>query len=352
MKYLIWPLLILLIIARYFNTRPVFRTGDRVKITTTVYTDPVIYGNSQYLRISGLKVYLPLTPEITYGDKIILEGVIEGDKLKNPKIVDVGEGRFLLTNFRNKVIAFYQNNLPQPEGGLLAGIVLGAKGVVSRDFYDRTKLTGVAHIVVASGTNVTFVAAFLMSLATLIFSRRGAIVFVILGITSYLFISGFDAPLVRAAIMATVAFLAQETGRVVAAWRIFFLTVGAMLVVNPDWLTDTGFFLSFASTAALLLFEKRIREKLNFIPKIIKEDLSTSLAAQIGVAPILFVTFRQFNIWSPLINTLVLWTVAPLMIIGVVGGIAGVIFGSAGRLILYLGYPMLWWFVKVVGAFS
>lgn len=352
MKHLIWSLLILLIVVRYFTTRPIFRTGDRVRITSVVYSDPQTYGNSQYLKVSGLKVYLPLTPEINYGDKIILEGVIDGDKLKNPKIISVGEGRFFLTNFRNKVIAFYQNNLPAPEGGLLAGIVLGAKGVVSRDFYDKTKLTGVAHIVVASGTNVTFVAAFLMGLSTLIFSRRKAIAFVILGIISYLFIAGFDAPLVRAAIMATVAFLAQETGRVVAAWRIFFLTVGAMLVVRPDWLVDIGFLLSFASTAALLLFEKRIREKLNFIPEIIKEDLSTSLSAQIGVAPILFATFGQFNIWSPLINVLVLWTVAPLMMIGAAGGIAGVILEPVGRLVLYLGYPMLWWFVKVVEAFS
>jgi len=125
-----------------------------------------------------------------------------------------------------------------------------------------------------------------------------------------------------------------------------------MLVINPTWMGDLGFILSFVATGSLLIFEGRIHKKLKLIPEFLKEGLSTSLAAQIGVTPILFVTFGQFNILSPVVNALVLWTVPPLMIFGAVGGILGMTIPVMGKLVLYLSYPLLWWFVSVITFFS
>jgi len=348
MKYLIWPLLILLIIFRYFTTRPVYENGDRVRISARILSDPIRYSSSQYLKISGLKTYLPLFPEISYGDKVVIEGTVADGKLTSPKLISIGEQKTPLSGLRNSIISFYQNVLPGPMSGLLAGVVIGAKGAVSQDFYNQTKLAGVTHVVVASGTNVTFVVSFLMGVLTLYLPRRKAIVFAIFGIILYLFISGFDAPLIRAAIMSSVLFLGQETGRLTSTWRILFITAGLMLAYNPFWIGDTGFILSFVSTASLMTFEKRIGKWLEKVPGILKEGLSTSFAAQIGVAPILFVTFGQFNIWSPLVNALVLWTVPYMMILGSIGGVVGLVVPALGKAILYLSYPLLWWFVSVI----
>jgi hypothetical protein len=102
-----------------------------------------------------------------------------------------------------------------------------------------------------------------------------------------------------------------------------------------------------------MLFERRINSKLsNWIPNLFKEGLSTSLAAQIGVAPILFVTFGQFNPLSPIINALVLWVVPPLMILGTLGGVVGLVWPFLGKIFLILSYPMLWWFTKIVEIFT
>lgn len=352
MKYLIFPLLILLIAARVFMERPVFKNGDFVRITASVLSDPVRYPSSQFLKVAGLKMHLPLFPGVSYGDRIVVEGVVKDGKLEKPELIKIGSGKTILSGVRNSIISFYQSSLPEPEAGLLAGIVIGAKGALSLDFYDKTKFVGVAHVVVASGTNVTFVASFLMGVFTLFWPRRKAIGFVIVGIVLYLFISGFDAPLIRAALMSSVLFLSQETGRLASSWRVLLLTAGMMLVYNPWWIFDIGFILSFVSTASLMAFEARIRRFLKIVPEILKEGLSTSLAAQIGVAPILFVTFGQFNIWSPVVNALVLWTVPYLMVLGSVGGVLGSALPGVGRTVLYLAYPMLWWFVKVVSVFG
>ncbi len=351
MRYLIWFILILLIVFRYFTSRPVYQDGDHVRVTTTVYSDPITYTHQRYLKLAGLKVYLPLTPEISYGDKVVVEGVINKDKLDKAKLIKVGKEKSFGADLRIKIISFYQKVLPEPSAGLMAGVTLGSKGALTSEFWEEVKNAGVAHVVVASGTNVTFVVFFLMGVLTLFLPRRNAIPFVVVGIILYLFISGFDAPLIRAAIMSSSLFFAQETGRLVSPWRILALTALGMLAYRPEWITDIGFALSFVSTASLLLFEKKIRSKLLKIPKLLREGLSTSLAAQIGVAPILFVTFGQFNIWSPIINALILWTIPYIMILGAFGGVVGLVFPLFGKVILYLSYPLLWWFVQTVSLF-
>jgi len=358
MKYLIWPLLTLLIVFRYFTTRPDYQVGQTIRVTSVVYSDPIVYAGAvnstgyQSLKLAGLKIYLPQFPEINYGDEVVIEGVVGNKKLEKPILIKIKKSVGFGANFRNKIISFYQKVLPQPMSGLTAGITLGSKGSLTNEFWDRVRTTGVAHVVVASGTNVTFVVSFLMGTLTGFFPRRKAILFVILGIILYLFISGFEAPLIRAAIMAGFAFLAQETGRLISGWRILLITGGVMLIVKPEWLIDIGFILSFVSVASLLLFEKRIRDKLSFVPGFFREGFSTSLAAQIGVAPILFVTFGQFNIWSPVVNALVLWTVPYIMILGTIGGVVGLVLPILGRVILLLSYPFLLWFASIVTLFN
>ena len=344
--------MILLVFFRFVSTRPVYRNGEMIRITSRVLQEPVRYSFSQIISVAGLTVSLPLFPEITYGDRVVVEGKVENGKLVNGNLKVVMENRNWFYEFRKKIIGFYQKSLPEPSASLVSGMVLGSKASIPEKFWEGLKNTGTAHVVVASGMNVSIVAGFLMGLLVLFFPRRRAIPFVLGGIGLYCVLSGLDAPIIRAAIMGSVVLLAQEAGRVTSAWRALLLSALIMLTVKPLWLTDLGFILSFVATASILLFEKRIREKLLFFPKIIKEGLSTSLAAQIGVGPILFVTFGRFNILSPVINALILWTVPLVTILGAVGGIIGLVLPPVGRIILYLLYPFTFYFVKVVEIFG
>jgi hypothetical protein len=84
------------------------------------------------------------------------------------------------------------------------------------------------------------------------------------------------------------------------------------------------------------------------VPRFLRQDLSTTIAAQIGVAPIIWATFGQFNLLSPLINAAVLWTIPLITIIGMVAGIISLIVPQIASLILYLTYPLTSWFNYVV----
>jgi competence protein ComEC len=152
--------------------------------------------------------------------------------------------------------------------------------------------------------------------------------------------------------MGSIAFWAQAVGRLNLAWRALLISVFVMLLINPVWVTDLGFILSFSATASLMLFEAKIRSKLNFVPSIFREGLSTSLAAQVFVAPIMFVTFGQFSLISPIVNALVLWSVPAITMFGMLSGIVGLVWFDLGKLFLYLTYPLTSWFIFVVELFS
>lgn len=344
MKYVFWIFLILLILVRFTATRPKYREGDKIRISAALLSQPIKYSTSQYLKISGLKIYLPSYPEINYGDKIIVEGEVDDDKLKDPKLIEIKRTNNFLYNLRTRLISFYKSNIPEPHSSLIAGVVVGSKESIPRDFWEKLKNKGVAHVVVASGMNVTLVGGFLLNTFVNLVSRRKALLVSILGIWIYTLISGFDAPLVRAAIMGTIAFSAQEFGRVNFTLRALFLSAILMLIFNPNWLIDLGFILSFAATLSLILFGKKIDRLLHFVPGIFRQDLAVTISAQIGVAPILYFAFGQFNPLSPFINVLVLWTIPLITIIGFIGGIFGLIVPEVGRLILFLAYPMTLWF--------
>lgn len=349
---LFWLSIILLISVRWTTTRPKYVDGSRIRISALVSSEPLKYTNSQNLKLLGLKITLPRYPEINYGDIVKVEGEVKAGILEKAKIVEIKDSHNFLFDFRNKLTAFYQSALPEPHSALLAGVVIGSKSSLPTDFWNSLKNSGTAHVVVASGMNVTLTAGFLLGILLLFLNRKKALLIAIAGIWVYVTLSGFEAPLIRAAIMVSAAFIAQLAGRLSDARRVFFLTAAIMLVINPGWLTDLGFILSFAATASMLFFQKTFSEIFKRIPAIFREDFVTTTSAQVGVAPLLYLAFGQFNLLSPIINTLILWTVAPMMVIGAVGGIIGTVFPFLGRIILLFAYPLTWWFVNIIQVFG
>ncbi|OGM56112.1 hypothetical protein A3E46_01490 [Candidatus Woesebacteria bacterium RIFCSPHIGHO2_12_FULL_46_16] len=352
MKFLFWGLLFFVALLRILTFKTPVTDGQKVRISTKVLQEPIRQQNYQRLVLENLIVYLDPFPEVYYGDEVVVEGVVSQNKLVSAKLLSVKENQGILPNFRKRLINFYQDSLPEPHASLIAGITLGSKGSLGKDFWDKLKNTGVVHVVVASGTNITLVAGFLVGITTFLLKRRLAIVFVLVGIWLYAVLSGFDAPIVRAAIMGSLVFTAQEVGRLSQSFRVLVITGLLMLIIKPAWIRDLGFILSFVATGSLIVFQERINKKIQILPAVIREGMSTSLAAQIGVAPILFVTFGSFNILSPIINALVLWSVPLIMVISGVAGLVGLLFPFLGRMILYLTYPLTSWFVFVVDFFG
>lgn len=351
-------LFIPLFIFRYSTSQPHFSIGDKVRITARLTQQPLIINNKQLINISKLRVFVPRFPEINYGDKVVIIGIVKqeerGWSLDDPELKMV-EKHGLLPEIRTQLINLVHTALPEPESALVSGITLGAKEGLPTEFFNSLKNSGTLHVVVASGMNITLLAGLLMNVLVVFFTRRLAIPLALGGIWAYVFLIGPEAPIIRAAVMGSLAFTGQALGRVYLAWWGLLLSAAVMLLVTPSWITDTGFLLSFAATAGILAFERPIKNwihlRVKFIPRLINEDFSTSLAAQIGATPILFVAFGQFTPWSPFVNALLLWTIAPMMVLGFWGGLIGLLIEPLGKFLILLAYPLAFFFVKIVSLF-
>lgn len=332
--------------------KPIYQNNDHVRLITKVTKEPVRYESSQYLRLHNLKIYLDLYPQIYYGDQVIIEGQVKGDTLNNPKLIKIIKPINPLYYIRLKIIDFYTNTLPSPHDALVAGIVLGSKQSISENFWQSLKSSGTLHVVVASGMNVVLVGGFILNALIIYINRKKALIISLIAIWIYALLAGFDAPIIRAAFMGSIAFTAQSLGRLYHARRALILAAITMVIITPAWIYDLGFILSFVSTLSLMLFNRLIDNKLYFVPRIIRQDLSTSLSAQIGVAPILYFAFGNFNPLSPFINTLILWTIPPITIIGGAAGILSLILNTPAQLLLYTAYPLSKIFIIVITLFT
>src|SRR5688572_3144128 len=137
MKYLLWIVLLAVFVVRFVYTRPIYKTGDRLRITTTVSNQPIRYETSQYLKLAGLKTYLPVYPEIGYGDKVVVEGVVNADKLQNPKLIKLEATDNIFLKVRQNLILFFKSAVPEPHASLVAGMVVGSKQGIPKDFSDN-----------------------------------------------------------------------------------------------------------------------------------------------------------------------------------------------------------------------
>lgn len=350
-KYFLYLLVILFLVVRFTSFLPHFSDGQKIRINSQVASEPSSAYGKQTLKLFGLKISLPSFPEIHYGDYVVIEGVVERGQLINPKLKDLTVSNNILISLRRKLISVYNQALPNPHSSLIAGIVIGSKSNLG-DFYNKLLSTGTSHVVVASGMNVTMFSGFVLAIFLNFTKRKWAIIATLSFILIYCVVTGFEAPIVRAALMSLFALAAQLFGRLANTLRIFLLTGSLMIFIRPDWLTDIGFILSFATTLSMILFENKINRLIHFVPNIFKESLSTSLSAQLIASPIIFFSFGRINFFSPLINALVLWTIAPIMVLGGIGGLIGVVSEKLGSFVLLLTYPLTHWFVFIINLFG
>jgi competence protein ComEC len=348
---------------RYDAVRPRYQYGDKIKISGTLQEEPQIYGNKQRISMAGLSFYAQRFPELHYGDKVEVVGKVEKKEdrfsLKDPLVKatqDESDESFLLT-FRQKVSDSFGKFLPSQEGSLLKGFILSTKNSLDSDFYEDLRTTGTLHTVVASGSNVSLFAGTTIALLSSYISRRRSLLVGLLVVWFYVFLIGAQPPIVRAAVFATIGFVGQIFGRKVNTWWTLAAVAGIMLLVSPLWIFDLGFQLSFAATSGILLLGDWMDKKLDILekirlPKIMKQDLGTTLSAQVFVTPFIFFNFGTISLISPLVNMLILWTVSPLMIGGAIMGMVSVVWEPLAQLIAWLLYPLLWYFVTVVELFG
>ncbi|MEW6716673.1 MAG: ComEC/Rec2 family competence protein [Chloroflexota bacterium] len=322
-----------------------FHYGDRILLKGQLQTPPEV-------------------EEFSYRDYLARQGIYSYLSHASASLLESGYGnpisRITFTLKEHALATAYQL-WPDPEASLLAGILLGVETGIPEPVKQAFKDTGTSHIIAISGFNITIVAGLFATLfGRLLNPRRGAIA-AVLGIAFYTVLVGADAAVVRAAVMGGLALFARQVGRRQHGLNALAITATLMSLANPHILWDVGFQLSFAATLGLVLYAEPLSQA--FIRLVscripaaaaqrlagpIGEYFLFTLAAQITTLPIMAYHFGRLSLIAFLANPLILPAQPPIMTLGGLAAILGLIWLPLGKLVAPLAWVFILFTIRIV----
>lgn len=253
---------------------------------------------------------------------------------------------------RARSISIIDRSFPSPYSELLLGMTIGIDKLVNvPNFKNALKKTGTIHVVVVSGFNISLVFSSILMLLGSKYELKNLLIsqfFTFL----YALLSGFEPPVIRALIMGSILSWGAYFGRGVETLLVLLTSGAFMVALNPLYLFNLSFILSFTATLSLILFSPLISQWFSKGSFLLIEDFVSSLSAQILVWPIISHSFGSVSLMSVFVNSLILWTVPLTTILGSVFLLVSFCNEFLGSLFLIPLYILMKIFIEVVMAFS
>jgi competence protein ComEC len=204
---------------------------------------------------------------------------------------------------------------------LVAGFLLGDTRAIPDAIAEDYRASGLSHLLAVSGANVAFVLlVFAPLLRRLLLVPRTGVAIVI--VVVFAAATRFEPSVLRASVLATVTILTSFVGRPVSRVRALALAIVVLLLADPFLVHSVGFHLSCAASAGIAVLAPPIARRLPG-PRLLREALSVSLAAQIGVTPVLLLTFGEVPAAGPIANLLAAPAAEALGVVGLVAAVVG-----------------------------
>jgi len=226
--------------------------------------------------------------------------------------------------------AFETFMLPGPEQGLARAMVLGDRTAVDPDTAEAFRVAGTYHILAISGAQVALVAGILAALLARLRSGPTLPALAIpVSLAFYAQLVGGDAPVVRAAVMASVLVAGRALDLDADLANLLGLAALVLLVHRPSSIADVGFQLSFGATLGILLLTPVFVERLPSLPLRLELGLAASLAAQAAITPLLAFHFNRLAPAALLLNLVAVPLSAAVLVTGFLVLIAALLLPAA-----------------------
>ena len=226
------------------------------------------------------------------------KGIFKNVKVNDIKNFEENKGiiskikiwRISLGNKIHKEISF-------DKSGYIEALIFGDKAYLEKDEIINYKNLGTSHLLAISGLHLgVLISLIYFILLRLRFSVEIIEKIVFLVIPFYMLISGFSPSVLRAGgmIMLYIIFRKKDMTKLEALLTTFIL----MLFINPLFIFDIGFELSFLITFCLLMSDDFLSGSKNIFTSGFKISLVSSLAS----LPILVMNFYTFSYTSIISN--------------------------------------------------
>ena len=147
-------------------------------------------------------------------------------------------------------------------------------------------------------------------------------------------LTGAEPSVMRAGAMTSLALVGLLLGRARSTAVVLSGAVMVLLILQPVLVRSIGFQLSVTATAGMVAMAAPLGERFaKFVPAPVAAAAGTTLAAQLGVTPILLFHFHDVPGVTLIANVIAAPTVAPSLLLGLVAAAVGIVSEPFGHLV-------------------
>ena len=256
---------------------------------------------------------------------------------------------------KHGLITGLERALPEPYAALSEGLLLGEKQSLGDKLYDAFRRAGVVHIIVLSGYNVSVLIESVLFISLRFLPRLAGYGIAGLFVVAFTIMTGASETTIRAAIMALLMMVARVLRRPASALRGLLIAAAVMALFNPFVvLYDLSFQLSILATLGLILFSDAIAKRLPFIPEKFgfREIMSTTLATQITVLPLLILSVGAVSLVFLPANALILTPIPLAMLLSFFAALVALMVPALATIAAFPAYLILAYVITLASFFG
>ena len=268
------------ILVNYYEKIDKINLGDKVKIKGTLKlpsknTVPNLFNYRKYLNNNNI-YYILTASEIT--------------KIKN--------NTKILTHYKNKLQKYINRKKAHT---YLNIFILSNKNDLDKEVLNSYQVNGLSHLFSISGMHITLLLGTILKLLDKVsYNRYYKYVLLIIILIIYMYLTDFTPSILRSGIMFILLTLNKLFNFKIKTKNIIMLTFIIIVLINPYYIYNLGFQLSYLISFYLIIFAHIINKHKNYFKKI----FITSLISFLVSFPIIISNYYQVNLLSILINLL------------------------------------------------
>lgn len=213
---------------------------------------------------------------------------------------------------RNKLYNKYKKlGLRKDVLELVSAMSLGKKNLLSESVKENFSEIGVSHLLALSGLHVAVIYGFLnFILFFMSYNKYLKILktlIIIFFLIFYCVMTGFLVSVMRTSLMFILFSLGHLIRKRIKSINIVFFTAFLLLIINPFFIYDAGFLLSFSAVSGIIIFYPVMNDFCKSKNKLIKYIWSLGLVsfiAQVSTLPFILYFFKTFPVYFLFSNIL------------------------------------------------
>ncbi|MDR1453570.1 MAG: DNA internalization-related competence protein ComEC/Rec2 [Candidatus Margulisbacteria bacterium] len=258
----------------------------------------------------------------------------------------------LAIDCKNKFVQIQKQTLPEEQAAIMCTFLFGAaSSAIDSETTAEYRRAGVIHLLVVSGMHITLFVALLQSLSGCLRLRPWPSFWLITLVNIlFIFAVGAGPSVGRAGLMAEIALLGRTVRRPTDAYNTLTLSGLGLCLGDPLLIFDVGFQLSFAATFSLLFLAPVLTERLNFLPRFLRDLTAVSTAPLLLTTPLCIYYFGGVSLGALFLNMLVLPWVETLTYLGFISSFVGLLSLPLATLLNTVSYGLfvlLDWLVSI-----